>query len=166
MCNRPCSLGCVGGICDKQSATCANGCVQNWAGSQCDECDSNHYGSSCSLECNHDCENSTCNGTTGLCTLGCKRGFYGYKCDRQCTCCPSGCDRLTGRCNGDCLVGKIFRNKACKRHDVNQGKKKDTDTISTPGIYDTAEENAGYQELGPLSGPSHYDHLQGPATIK
>ncbi|XP_065922235.1 delta and Notch-like epidermal growth factor-related receptor [Magallana gigas] len=198
-CNRTCSPWCVGGICDKQSATCFNGCVQNYAGSQCDEYDSNHYGFSCSLECNHNCVNSTCNGTTGLCTLGCKRGFYGYKCDRQCTCCPSGCDRLTGRCNGDCPVGKqspvpntenmsslyvvitalcisllvniftiiwIFRNKACKRQDVNQEKKKDTDSISIPGMYDTADENAGYQELGQLSGPSHYDHLQGPATNK
>uniref|UniRef100_K1QFY3 Tyrosine-protein kinase receptor Tie-1 n=1 Tax=Magallana gigas TaxID=29159 RepID=K1QFY3_MAGGI len=185
MCNRTCSLWCAGGICDKHTATCSNGCVQNWTGSQCDGCDSNHHGPSCSLECNHNCENSTCNDTTGFCTVGCKTGFYGDKCNRQCTCCPSGCDRLTGRCYGDCPVGKfwvlcdkacnqgcnvnnhrIFKNNACKRHDVNQEEKKDTDTISTPGIYDTAEENAGYQELGQLSGQSHYDHLQGPATNK
>ncbi|XP_065922372.1 uncharacterized protein [Magallana gigas] len=194
-----CPKNCHEGHCDINTGHCLK-CILGLQGPLCDQgCDSNHYGSSCSLECNRNCENSTCNDTTGLCTLGCKTGFFGDKCDRQCTCCPSGCDRLTGRCNGDCPVGKqspvpntenrsrlyvvitvlcislllniftitrIFRNKACKRHDVNQEEKKDTDTISTPGIYDTAEENAGYQELGQLSGPSNYDHLQGPSTNK
>uniref|UniRef100_K1Q7J5 Uncharacterized protein n=1 Tax=Magallana gigas TaxID=29159 RepID=K1Q7J5_MAGGI len=63
-------------------------------------------------------------------------------------CCHYGYD-CTG--TSTCKGIRTFRNKACKRQDVNQEKKKDTDTISTPGIYDTTEENAGYQELGAIT---------------
>lgn len=40
------------------------------------------------------------------------------------------------------------------------GDSHSNDFVSQQGIYDTAEENAGYQELGQVSGPSHYDQLQ------
>lgn len=199
-CNNTCSFGCVGETCDQQSGTCNAGCKQNWTGRLCDGCDSNHYGLSCSFVCNSDCVNDTCNGTNGFCTLGCKTGFYGNKCDRQCTCCPSGCDRFTGRCNGDCQNVKqsqvpstenrsslyvviavlcislvvnictitwILRNNVFKRRNElqkNTKNKSNSDFVSTPGIYDTAVDYDKYQELGQLSGPSHYDQLKGPTT--
>lgn len=40
------------------------------------------------------------------------------------------------------------------------GDSHSNDFVSQQGIYDTAEDNAGYQELGQVSGPSHYDQLQ------
>ena len=38
----------------------------------------------------------------------CSNGFYGYNCEETCslTCgVPGECDRITGSCNGRCLVG-------------------------------------------------------------
>ncbi|XP_065941961.1 multiple epidermal growth factor-like domains protein 6 [Magallana gigas] len=255
-----CSLGCKtgfhGDVCDRQcTSSCPSGCDRSTG--QCNgDCPVGKFGEFCNKFCNQGCEDR-CMRYSGICT-NCIDGMFGDVCDGNCSSCPTGCDRISGRCGGDCPAGKfgefcnktcsqhcrngcirltgscndgctvgklgdfcnetcdarhetccshdtcaryctqspipntehmsslyavitvfcisllvniftitwIFRNKACKSQDVNQEEKKDTDSISTPGIYDTAEENAGYQELGQLSGPSHYDHLQGPATNK
>lgn len=59
---------------------------------------------------------------------------------------------------------RILRHNWCEQRDVTRQKSKgdshSNNFVSQQGIYDTAEENAGYQELGQVSGPSHYDQLQ------
>lgn len=44
------------------------------------------------------------------------------------------------------------------------GKNDLNDFVAQQGTFDMAEDNAGYQELSQLSGPSHYDQLQRPQT--
>eukprot|EP00105_Crassostrea_gigas_P008584 XP_011423194.1 PREDICTED: cell death abnormality protein 1 [Crassostrea gigas] len=253
LCTFGCQAGFYGEKCDRDCSSCPTGCG-NFTGRCFGDCPVGKFGVSCDKACNQGCKDG-CMRDSGVCNR-CMDGTYGDLCDKSCGTCPTGCDRISGRCRGDCPVGMFgefcnktcsqhcrngcirltgscndgctvgklgdfcnetcdarheaccnqdtctrhfkqsqvpntdnrsslyvvitvlcisllvniititwtFRNKACKRQDVNQEKKKDTDTISTPGIYDTTEENAGYQELGQLSRPSHYDHLQGPAT--
>lgn len=50
-------------------------------------------------------------------------------------------------------------NNLCKVQVVIQHKKKDINFTSIPLIYNTAEDNAGHQELGQLSGPYLYHQL-------
>lgn len=49
-------------------------------------------------------------------------GFYGNLCHRQCSNCPTGCDRISGGCNANCPVGKFgkFCNETCS-HDCRNG---------------------------------------------
>lgn len=63
-----------------------------------------------------------------------------------------------------CIFCRILRHNWCKQRDVTRQKSKgdshSNDFVSQQGIYNTAEDNAGYQELGQVSGPSHYDQLR------
>lgn len=55
---------------------------------------------------------------------------------------------------------RILRQRVCKTREKKQKTKNDKSASNErPGIYDTVGENGGYQELGYVSGPSHYDRL-------
>lgn len=159
------------------------------------DCPIRMFGEFCNKTCSQHCRNG-CIRLTGSCNDGCTVGKLGDFCNETCDARHDACcnqNTCTRHCqqlqmpnteNGTslyvviavlcislvvhiCTITWILRNNACKRRDLNQQKKrKVTDSISTPRIYDTAEDNAGYQELGQLSGPSHYDQLQGPSTNK
>lgn len=67
----------------------------------------------------------------------------------------------------NCLSYRILRSNVFKRQNESQKNttnKSNSDFVSTPGIYDTAVDNDRYQELGQLSGSSHYDQLKGAST--
>lgn len=245
-CERRCSSQCLENGC-YQNGNCVKGCVQNWAGNQCDQCISTHYGSNCSQSCSVNCVQSACTNETGVCTYGCKTGFYGDMCNSECRRCPQGCDREMGNCSEHCPVGRfgelcertcnkgcvngcakssgtcnscvvgrcgdfcnescyifdkcqynsskleeledrnsrnisiiktviaflcislfihgcsiiwILRQRVCKTREKKQKTKNDKSASNErPGMYDTVGENGGYQELGYVSGPSHYDRL-------
>lgn len=56
---------------------------------------------------------------------GCQERFYGDQCDIDCNSCPTGCDRITGQCIGDCPVGMFgeFCNKTCSEYCKNRCNK-------------------------------------------
>uniref|UniRef100_K1Q420 Scavenger receptor class F member 2 n=1 Tax=Magallana gigas TaxID=29159 RepID=K1Q420_MAGGI len=159
--NDGCNNNCINRDCDA-FGFCIQGCVDGYWGDTCDSvcpvtcielscnkitghcvtCISGYWGDTCTLLCSSFCYGGVCDKTNGKCTLGCAPGRNGEICDRICS---SGCKYDT--CNqqsGICLKGckQNWSGDYCNR------------------IYDTAEENAGYQELGQVSGPSHYDQLQ------
>ncbi|XP_041374925.1 multiple epidermal growth factor-like domains protein 10 [Gigantopelta aegis] len=121
-CNRFCH--CLNGSCKYSTGECTGGCKPNWTGTNCDVCDSSHYGDLCSKKCsNRHCKGrSSCYGS-GECTFGCDPGWwtddctrtcyfgvYGRNCGKYCTsrkCLDSfsSCDRVTGECVGGCKRG-------------------------------------------------------------
>nr|XP_034322834.1 cell death abnormality protein 1 [Crassostrea gigas] len=188
-----CIDGMFGDVCDRNCSSCPTGC-DRISGRCRGECPAGKFGEFCNKTCSQHCRNG-CIRLTGSCNDGCTVGKLGDFCNETCDARHEACcnqDTCTRYCKQSsvpntenrpslyvvitalCIsllvniftITWIFRNNACKRHDIIQEETKDTDTISTPGIYDTEEENTGYQELGQLSEPSHYDHLQGPATNK
>lgn len=188
-----CIDGMFGDVCDRNCSSCPTGC-DRISGRCSGDCPVGKFGKFCNKTCSKHCRNG-CIRLTGSCNDGCTVGKLGDFCNETCDARHEACcnqDTCTRYCKQSsvpntenrpslyvvitalCIsllvniftITWIFRNKACKRQDVNAEEKKDTDSIYTPGIYDTAEENAGYHELGQLSGPSHYDQLQGPATNK
>lgn len=46
--------------------------------------------------------------------------------------------------------------------DKKSNESANNDSITNPEIYDTLGDNAEYQELGQVTGPSHYDQIQKP----
>lgn len=55
---------------------------------------------------------------------------------------------------------RILRQRVCKTREKKQKMKSDKSASNErPGIYVIVGENGGYQELGYVSGPSHYDRL-------
>ena len=51
-------------------------------GASCQEpCDSNHWGSGCTKQCNCDAK---CDVVTGLCPANCSTGYYGRYCQHRC----------------------------------------------------------------------------------
>lgn len=63
-----------------------------------------------------------------------------------------------------CTITWILRHNWCKQRDVTRqkttGDSHSNDFVLQQGIYETTEDNAGYQELGQVSEPSHYDQLR------
>lgn len=54
------------------------------------------------------------------------------------------------------ILYRILRQKICNTQ-VRESDKSASN--ERPGMYDTVGDNSGYQELGYVSGPSHYDRL-------
>ncbi|XP_062622095.1 scavenger receptor class F member 1-like [Saccostrea cucullata] len=81
-------------------------------------CDSNHYGSDCSMECSVNCKRQTCDNAKGSCTYGCNSGFYSEKCEKRCSTCLSACNRQSGECEGPCPNGMYGNhcNITCSRN--------------------------------------------------
>ncbi|XP_062588935.1 protein draper-like, partial [Saccostrea cucullata] len=103
-CNHTCNSTCVRGLCNQLNGFCSIGCIPNWIGNTCDRCVSTHYGSDCALPCSSRCKGGTCN-SNGYCDKGCLPGYFGYYCDKNCSSCPTTCDRTSGDCSGECRVG-------------------------------------------------------------
>lgn len=58
---------------------------------------------------------------------------------------------------------RILRHRQHKGQKVTRGKESDEsgniDSNHHTGIYDIPEDTTGYQELGQVTGPSHYDQI-------
>ncbi|KAI8737995.1 multiple epidermal growth factor domains protein 6, partial [Biomphalaria glabrata] len=95
---------------------CQNGYHRPTSGSQCQACDSTHYGPNCAHQCNCMMANTAdCNDVNGTCT--CKPGWTGLNCDHLvdqcsnttlCTVANETCYNISGTATCDCLVG-FFR---------------------------------------------------------
>lgn len=59
---------------------------------------------------------------------------------------------------------RILRRRIHIRQEVMRGKRSNesanNESIPNPGIYDTIEDNAEYQEMVQVNGPSHYEQIQ------
>lgn len=184
-----CQEGFYGGECDRDCDSCPTQC-DRMTGQCIGECPEGRFGEFCNKTCSEDCKNKCNKTTGSCeegCVLGNFGDFCNKTCDAQCL---SSCDHKTenikpmqdsclenlstliGVCvilsisvvvNG-CTITWILRHIGCKQRDVTRQKTKgdshSNDVVSQQEIYDTAEDNAGYQELGQISGPSHYDQLQ------
>ncbi|XP_041379554.1 multiple epidermal growth factor-like domains protein 11 [Gigantopelta aegis] len=89
------------------------GCKQNWTGTQCNVCDSDHYGSLCSVSCsNRHCDQtngiSRCDKITGRCDTGCEPGWTGPDCTKKC---PNG--RYGKGCKTSCASRHCLENSPC-----------------------------------------------------
>eukprot|EP00760_Papus_ankaliazontas_P019861 PhM_4_TR18074/c1_g1_i4/m.44653 len=88
--------------CDAATGKCA--CKQSyadgyWAGSTCDSCAANYYGSSCSLVCNCN-QRGTCDRVSGICSCY-QDAVNGYWTDSTCSSC------LAGYIGEQCLVRSV-----------------------------------------------------------
>mmetsp|Transcript_33334 Transcript_33334/g.86507 ORF Transcript_33334/g.86507 Transcript_33334/m.86507 type:complete len:621 (+) Transcript_33334:55-1917(+) len=122
-CDKQCSEGCVGGVCDQATGTCTRGCLSGWYGDGCDKkCPANtkatcnrktglpdacndHFfpglsettGEGVCLACPGNCDREMCD-PTGRC-MGCKNGFTGDTCEVRCSAnCVGMCDQVDGTC--------------------------------------------------------------------
>lgn len=184
-----CQEGFNGEECGRDCDSCPTQCDRK-TGQCIGECPEGRFGEFCNKTCSEDCKNKCNKTTGSCeegCVLGNFGDFCNKTCDAQCL---SSCDQetenikpmqdscsenlsiLIGVCvvlsisvvvNG-CTIAWILRHIGCKQRDVTRQKTKgdshSNDVVSQQEIYDTAEDNAGYQELGQISGPSHYDQLQ------
>lgn len=58
------------------------------------------------------------------------------------------------------ILYRILRQKICNARVREQNTKSGKSASNErPGMYDTVGDNSGYQELGYVSGPSHYERL-------
>ncbi|XP_062605893.1 multiple epidermal growth factor-like domains protein 10 isoform X2 [Saccostrea cucullata] len=176
-----CAQSC--GVCfDKEqchhiNGTCLNGCDRGYQRVNCTQaCPEGRFDYNCRQKCNINCRSDgKCDVITGQCKGGCLTGWQGERCDRlidiyfhpdQSTPC---CSYLYGVLAILCLslilnIFLIFRSYRNKRNKRKNHKEKNTkvnsqENILNTEIYDKVEDNAGYQELGQLSQPSHYDKL-------
>ncbi|XP_041346758.1 multiple epidermal growth factor-like domains protein 11 [Gigantopelta aegis] len=118
---------CRDGPCNYTNGYCIGGCKPNWTGTNCNDCDSSHYGDLCSKQCS----SRHCDETTGVsscdvrgsCDRGCDPGWKGTDCleqcpdgqygkacgkscaDRKCLDSSSSCDHVTGKCVSGCQRG-------------------------------------------------------------
>ncbi|XP_060558069.1 cell death abnormality protein 1-like [Ruditapes philippinarum] len=111
-CQYRCSVGCIGGRCDKRNGHCTAGCNPGFIGDKCDTCSPGLYAPYCDLNCKENCK--ACFGATN-CTA-CKSGFYGETCTNTC---PFGCKGNCSFADGRCLECKLglfgeFCNITCK----------------------------------------------------
>ncbi|XP_041355509.1 uncharacterized protein LOC121373124 [Gigantopelta aegis] len=128
---------CQGQPCNYVTGECVGGCKQNWTGTQCSVCDSDHYGSLCNASCsNRHCDQtngiSRCDNTDGQCNNGCETGWTGTSCTQKCPVDRYGhgcnqlcserhclgetsCNHVTGECDHGCDRGYILSDctKAC-----------------------------------------------------
>ncbi|XP_067667158.1 multiple epidermal growth factor-like domains protein 11 isoform X2 [Haliotis asinina] len=90
-CEKQCSPGCKGGICNRETGGCSHGCTGTF------------YGHFCNYSCSDHCANRAClTGKTDLdsptCTDGCKDGWWGDYCANTCSPHCVKCDRQHGQC--------------------------------------------------------------------
>ncbi|XP_052692845.1 multiple epidermal growth factor-like domains protein 10 [Crassostrea angulata] len=188
-CMYGCQEGFYGDQCDRDCYSCPTGC-DRITGECIGDCPVGRFGKLCNKPCSKDCKNRCNKNTGSCeegCVFGNIGDFCNETCDDRClSCCDSKTDNikprqdsctenlsiLIGVCvilcisvlvNG-CTITWILRQTGCKQRGVTQQRTKgdshSNDFVSQQGIHYTAEDNAGYQELGQVSGPSHYDQLQ------
>lgn len=138
LCERTCNIGCKNG-CAKYLGTC-NSCVNGRCGDFCnvsclifDEC---HYNSSKLKELEDLNSRNISIIYAGIAFLCISLSIHG------------------------CCIFWILRQKICNARVREQNTKSGKSASNErPGMYDTVGENSGYQELGYVSGPSHYERL-------
>ncbi|XP_065945076.1 scavenger receptor class F member 2 [Magallana gigas] len=188
-CMYGCQQRFYGDQCDIDCNSCPTGC-DRITGQCIGDCPVGMFGEFCTKTCSEYCKNRCNKSTgscEGGCVFGKFGDFCNETCDDRClSCCESRTENikprqdsctenlsiLIGVCvilcisvlvNG-CTITWILRHNWCKQRDVTRQKSKgdshSNDFVSQQGIYNTAEDNAGYQELGQVSGPSHYDQLR------
>ncbi|XP_062602381.1 protein draper-like [Saccostrea cucullata] len=156
------------GVClDKEqchfvNGTCLNGCDKGYQGINCTQaCPDGFYGYNCKETCSVDCKfPKSCDVKTGECRA------ISSDSDTTSQCYPT----LYGVVSTLCLslvLNIVFviwncRKNTCKgtcRETNNKKQRSIEHTKPNTEIYDKVEDNAGYQELGQISRPSHYDKL-------
>ncbi|XP_061185071.1 receptor-type tyrosine-protein phosphatase alpha-like [Saccostrea echinata] len=103
LCNSRCNDHCISQRCNRDTGECDGGCK------------SRYYGQFCNMKIVYRA-NAVMTGLVwvnvkqtgpGLNVMGCKESYYGDTCDKNCSTCPSKCDRNTGKCEGSCQHGKF-----------------------------------------------------------
>ncbi|XP_061185083.1 multiple epidermal growth factor-like domains protein 10 [Saccostrea echinata] len=154
-CNKTCNDNCING-CIKINGSCNFGCIPG------------KFGTYCLQTCGEGCV-SGCRQADGSCT--CKSGWQGHQCGEikqtieKCSK-PDIYLALYGIITT--LFISIFMNIVLivrnTRRNVSNKEKQDTcqrnSTLYANTMYDRVEDNTGYQNLGQLSQPSHYDELK------
>ncbi|XP_062606973.1 multiple epidermal growth factor-like domains protein 10, partial [Saccostrea cucullata] len=148
--------------CHHVNGSCLNGCDRGYQGINCTlACPNGRYGYNCQETCSATCGYpKSCDAITGQCYV------ISSDSDTNSQCSPSLYGVVATLCLSVALniflLTWTFRNGACKgkcqeKKNTQQGF---TDhTKPNTEIYDKVEDNAGYQELGQISQPSHYDKL-------
>ncbi|XP_062607706.1 protein draper-like [Saccostrea cucullata] len=175
MCQKNCGKGCTSN-CVQNNGSCA--CNIGWQGTFCKDCSPHYYGELCEHKCSTGCLNETCL-SNGSCIEGCK----GENLDEKCTVNKISSEKNTNSSwtiSGLYVVTTVLfisiilnvffivryrnvRQTIYKRQNSNDVQKQHdpTQDLNTPTCtYDSVGDNAGYQELGQLSQPSHYDKLK------
>ncbi|XP_061180691.1 multiple epidermal growth factor-like domains protein 10 [Saccostrea echinata] len=161
-CAQACPNGLHGYNCDE---TCSADClVQKSCDAitgQCSACPNGLHGYNCDETCSADClVQKSCDAITGQCSV------ISSDSETNSQCYPSLYGVVSTLCLS--LALNIFlliwisRNRVCKGMCQEEKSTKQLSTEhSKPNteIYDKVEDNAGYQELGQISQPSHYDKL-------
>ncbi|XP_061192787.1 multiple epidermal growth factor-like domains protein 10 [Saccostrea echinata] len=171
-CDQPCGF-CFGKEqCHHINGTCLNGCDRGYQGINCTQaCPEGSFDYNCTENCSVNCRvPGRCDVITGRCNGGCQTGWQFDRCDRYRDPNIKYCLFLYGILAILCLsvmlnIILIFRSCRNKVRKEQNQLEKHTNRFSTElttrntELYDKVDDSAGYQELGQLSQPSHYDQL-------
>ncbi|XP_062577698.1 multiple epidermal growth factor-like domains protein 10 [Saccostrea cucullata] len=167
-CLYTCGAGCISG-CNQVNGSCS--CKFGWQGHYCDECSPIYYGPLCDRLCSPVCLNGTCFSNNGLCKEGCNTNLYDIqRIEEMNQASKSISNSAFYVVIAVLLISVILNiyfiarnikqtfNKSQKLKETRRHKNS-TRHVNTI-VNDKVEENTGYQELGDLSQPSHYEELK------
>eukprot|EP00105_Crassostrea_gigas_P026151 XP_011446970.1 PREDICTED: multiple epidermal growth factor-like domains protein 10 isoform X1 [Crassostrea gigas] len=172
--------------CHYVNGTCPNGCDSGYQGSHCTQaCNNNTYGPKCSMKCGN-ClylYGEQCHHVTGQCPRGCGDGFHCDLCDQvleSSSSDPASTSQLLNALYvcvtiiilsvtlNVFLIIRQLRNNMCRKQNNKEnldrcsvGRVKDNEQLDnfSKSVYDKAEDNTAYQELGEIMKESQYDKL-------
>eukprot|EP00105_Crassostrea_gigas_P046077 XP_019930225.1 PREDICTED: multiple epidermal growth factor-like domains protein 10 [Crassostrea gigas] len=172
--------------CHYISGTCPNGCDSGYKGSHCTlACNNDTYGTDCSMKCGN-ClylHGEQCHHVTGQFLRGCGDGFHGGLCDQvleSSSSDPASTSQLSNAlyvCITIIILSvtlnvffiiRHLRSTMCRKQNNKEnldkrsvGRIKGTEQLDnfSKSVYDKAEDNTAYQELGEITKESQYDKL-------
>ncbi|XP_062574556.1 cell death abnormality protein 1-like, partial [Saccostrea cucullata] len=167
-CLRTCGGGCISG-CSQSDGRCT--CKTGWQGHYCDVCSPTHYGLLCDQSCSPLCLNGTCFSNNGLCKEGWNTNLYDIQRIEEMKQASKGISNsafygviavlLISVILNIYLMVRNVRQTIYKRKNFKETRRHQNSTrqVNTT-VNDNVEENTGYQELGDISQPSHYEELK------
>eukprot|EP00105_Crassostrea_gigas_P026152 XP_011446971.1 PREDICTED: platelet endothelial aggregation receptor 1-like isoform X2 [Crassostrea gigas] len=184
-CQEQCNINCgVPNRCDRVTGQCEGGCQVGLKGETCDtKCDGETYGQNCSSLCGHCLDEAQCHYVNGTCPNGCDSGYQGSHCTQvleSSSSDPASTSQLLNALYvcvtiiilsvtlNVFLIIRQLRNNMCRKQNNKEnldrcsvGRVKDNEQLDnfSKSVYDKAEDNTAYQELGEIMKESQYDKL-------
>nr|XP_034322192.1 platelet endothelial aggregation receptor 1-like isoform X2 [Crassostrea gigas] len=183
-CQDMCNINCgVPNRCDRVTGQCEGGCQVGLKGVTCDtQCDGDSYGQNCSSLCGNCLDEAQCHYVNGACPNGCDSGYQGSHCTQvleSSSSDPAPTSQLSNALYA-CVtiiilsvtlniffIIRQLRSTMCRKQNNKEhldkrsvGRIKGTEQLDnfSKSVYDKAEDNTAYQELGEIK-ESQYDKL-------